>query len=299
MGEATGIRHRAAIVGSAGVTWARRMMAKAIMRSGRLAQSTFDGGYVPQTHAQQSVAIELDRLSAGYGARQVLEDITGRFESGSLTAIVGPNGAGKSTLLNVLAGLKQPRSGTIQLHGITPETIGFLPQIDAIDRSYPISVLEFVALGQWARFGAFRTPSYDLMTEVVAALRTVGMQDAATTQIGPLSVGQFRRVLFARLIVQGARLLLLDEPFGGMDSKTTTDLLALLAVWHREGRTIVAVLHDLNHVGAMFPSTLLLARRVIAWGETSAVLVPDNLARAGIGEVEHEPRVAPLRLVPS
>ncbi|HXA26687.1 MAG TPA: ABC transporter ATP-binding protein [Acetobacteraceae bacterium] len=299
MGETVGIRHRATVVGCAGVTWARRLLAQAITRSGRLMQSTFDGAYVPQARVQDSVAIELDCLSAGYGVRQVLEDITGRFEPGSLTAIVGPNGAGKSTLLNVLAGLKQPRSGTILLRGIPPESIGFLPQIDAIDRSYPISVLEFVALGQWARFGAFRTPSYDLMTEVVAALRAVGMQDAATSQIGDLSIGQFRRVLFARLIVQDARLLLLDEPFGGMDLKTTTDLLALLQVWHREGRTIVAVLHDLNHVGTTFPSTLLLARRVIAWGETSAVLAPDNLARAGMGEVEPGPRIAPLRLVPS
>jgi zinc/manganese transport system ATP-binding protein len=299
MGGRGGTWRRAAIVGSAGATWTRRMMAQAIMRGGRLVQSTFDGGYMSEPRVQVSAAIDLDGMSAGYGASRVLEDITGRFEPGSLTAIVGPNGAGKSTLLNVLAGLKQPRSGTIQLHGIAPEAIGFLPQIDAIDRTYPISVVEFAALGQWARFGAFRTPSYDLMTDVVAALRTVSMEDAATTQIGELSVGQFRRVLFARLIVQDARLLLLDEPFGGMDAKTTADLLALLAVWHREGRTTVAVLHDLNHVGAMFPSTVLLARRVIAWGETSAVLAPDNLARAGMGEVEPGPRIAPLRLVPS
>ncbi len=252
------------------------MMAQAVMRGGRLVQSTFDGGYVPQHLVQGSAAIDLDGVSAGYGAGLVLEDVTGRFEPGSLTAIVGPNGAGKSTLLNVLAGLKQPQSGTIQLHSIAPEAIGFLPQIDTIDRSYPISVLEFAALGQWARFGAFRTPSYDLMTDVTAALRTVGLQDAATVPIGELPVGQFRRVLFARLIVQDARLLLLDEPFGAMDARTTADLLALLQVWHREGRTIIAVLHDLNHVGAMFPSTRLLARRVIAWGETSAALAPET-----------------------
>ena len=275
------------------------MAAQAVVRGSRLVQSTFDGGYVAQPAVPDEVGIGLDGVSAGYGAGHVLEDITGRFEPGILTAVVGPNGAGKSTLLSVLAGLKQPRSGTIQRHGITPAAMGFLPQVDAIDRHYPISVLEFAALGRWARFGAFRTPSYDLMTEVTAALDAVGIQDAATAQIGELSVGQFRRVLFARLIVQGARLMLLDEPFGGMDSKTTSDLLALLQSWHREGRTIVAVLHDLNHVGSVFPSTLLLARRVIAWGDTAAALAPDNLARAGMGEAEPEPRVAPSRLVPS
>jgi zinc/manganese transport system ATP-binding protein len=299
MGGAEKGWRRAAIVRSAGMTWVRRMTVQAIMHSARLALATFDGGYSPQRRDQQAAAIDLDGVFAGYGAGHVLEDVAGRFEPGSVTAIVGPNGAGKSTLLNVLAGLKQPRSGTVRLHGVAPEAIGFLPQVDAIDRSYPISVLEFAALGQWARFGAFRTPSYDLMTKVTAALRNVGLQDAATTQIGDLSVGQFRRVLFARLIVQDARLLLLDEPFGGMDARTTTDLLALLQVWNREGRTIIAVLHDLNHVGAMFPSTLLLARRVVAWGETSAVLVPDNLVRAGMATNEPGPRLAPLRLVPS
>jgi zinc/manganese transport system ATP-binding protein len=275
------------------------MAGQAAMRGSRFMRSTFDGGYAPQPAVPAAVAIGLDGVSAGYGAGDVIEDVTGRFEPGSLTAIVGPNGAGKSTLLSVLAGLKQPRSGTIEGHGVTPAAIGFLPQVDAIDRHYPISVLEFAALGRWARFGAFRTPSYDLMSEVTAALDAVGMQDAATAQIGELSVGQFRRVLFARLIVQSARLMLLDEPFGGMDSKTTADLLALLQSWHREGRTIIAVLHDLSHVGSVFPSTLLLARRVIAWGDTAATLAPDNLARAGMAEAAPEARGVALRLVPS
>jgi zinc/manganese transport system ATP-binding protein len=137
------------------------------------------------------------------------------------------------------------------------------------------------------------------LTEVTTALRGVGMQDAATTRIGELSAGQFRRVLFARLIVQRARLLLLDEPFGALDQKTTADLLALLQVWQREGQTIIAVLHDLDHVRALFPATLLLARQVIAWGETAAVLAPDNLARAGMAEIAPGVRSAPLRLVPT
>ena len=179
MGETVGIRHRAAAAGSAGMTWGRRVVAQAAMRGGRLVRSTFDGGYAPQPVAQDAVAIALEGVSAGYGAAHVLEGITGCFEPGSLTAVVGPNGAGKSTLLSFLAGLRQPRSGTIRHHGITPAAIGFLPQVDAIDRHYPISVLEFVALGRWARFGAFRTPSYDLMAEVAAALDAVGMRDAA------------------------------------------------------------------------------------------------------------------------
>jgi zinc/manganese transport system ATP-binding protein len=294
-------RNRYAVVAAfrARLERARGVAALAIMHGGRLVRYIFDGGYAPQRQEPASAAIALEGLSAGYGASLVLQDLSGRFEPGSLTAIVGPNGAGKSTLLNVMAGLIRPRTGSVELHGLQPEAIGFLPQIDAIDRGYPISVLEFAALGQWARFGAFRTPSYDLMTEVTAALRSVGMHDAAATPIGELSVGQFRRVVFARLIVQRARMLLLDEPFGAMDAKTTADLLALLQVWHREGRTIIAVLHDLDLVRATFPSTLLLARRVIAWGETSAVLTPDNLACAGMAEIEPGARVAPLRLVPS
>jgi len=265
----------------------------------RRLRAALDPGFDPLAPAPSPVSVTLDDVTAGYGGVPALEGVTGRFEPGSLTALVGPNGAGKTTLLNILAGVTQPRSGARQFEGAGPGAIGYLSQTEAIDRLYPISVLEFVALGRWRSFGAFRSPPYALLTEVLGALDAVGMQNAATNQIGALSVGQFRRVLFARLIVQRARLILLDEPFAALDTATATDLLGVLAAWHREGRTIVAALHDLDQVRGHFPATLLLARRVIAWGETGAVLTTETLARAGMGSVRLEARPGLLRVVPS
>ncbi len=283
---------------STGVAGALRTIQGAASRSGRLLRATFDGGYRPgDAGSADDVSLTLDGVAAGYGRRLAIEGITGAFAPGSLTAVVGPNGAGKTTLLNLLAGVTRPRAGRFQLEGAGAHAIGYMPQVTAIDRQYPISVLEFAALGRWRGFGAFRTPPYELLPEVTAALRTVGMHEQATARIGELSLGQFRRVLFARLIVQRARLVLLDEPFAAVDARTTADLLTLLRAWHEEGRTVIAVLHDIEQVRASFPSTLLLARRVIAWGETEAVLTGENLAAAGLSGPTSEPRL--LRLVPA
>lgn len=289
--------------------------ATAIMTRGRMAlAAAFDGGYRPASPLPAGApSLTLDGISAGYGGRLAIEGVSGQFAPGSLTALVGPNGAGKSTLLNVLAGVRQPRTGSVTLEfgGAVADraaTIAYLPQTTAIDRDYPISVLEFAALGRWRRFGAFRTPPYDLLADVLAALQTVGLQDHAAARISQLSVGQFRRVLFARLIVQRARLVLLDEPFAAVDERTASDLLLLLRAWHGEGRTVIAALHDLGQVREVFPQTLLLAGQVIAWGETTLVLSPDNVARVGMGTgmgsggpadmAEREPRGGMLRLVP-
>ena len=266
----------------------------------RLLRQVFDGGMRPQPVDDGSAApsLTLDGVSSGYAGQLAIEDITGSFAPGTLTAVIGPNGAGKSTLLNVLAGLMRPQSGSIRLDGAEPATIGCLPQATAIERAYPISALEFAALGRWREFGAFGTPSYELLPEVMAALQAVGLQDKATVQISALSIGQFRRLLFARLIVQRARLVLLDEPFAAIDSQTTDDLLAVLRGWHDAGRTVIAVLHDIGQVRELFPCALLLNRRVIAWGAATTVLAPDILASAGMGAARHDPRAGQLRLVP-
>lgn len=292
----------AARLARAALTGANSALARAARTldgSRTLLAATFDGGYRPDAPAGPAPSVTVSHVSAGYDGGIAIEDVTGHFGPGSLTAIVGPNGAGKTTLLRVLAGVMRPRSGTIETAGAA--TIAYLPQVATIDRDYPVSVLEFVALGSWRRFGSFRTPPYALLDEVLAALRALGLQDAAATHIRELSVGQFRRVLFARLIVQNAPLIVLDEPFAAIDARTTADLLALLRGWHEEGRTVIAVLHDLDQVREFFPDTLLLARRAVAWGETAEALSAENLARAGFAASpkEDEPRVGLLRVVPS
>ena len=268
--------------------------------AGRLLRRVFDGGLQPHPAANgpASPAVTLDGVSAGYGGRWAVEGVSGHFAPGALTAVVGPNGAGKSTLMAMLAGLARPQSGTVRTEGVTPGAIGYLPQATAIERDYPVSALEFAALGRWREFGAFGTPSYGLLPEVMAALQTVGLQDKATAPIAELSVGQFRRLLFARLIVQQARLVLLDEPFAAIDAQTTDDLLAVLRGWHAAGCTVVAVLHDIGQVRDTFPNALLLNRRVVAWDATAVALTPDSLAAAGMGGARQDPRAGQLRLVP-
>ena len=113
-----------------------------------------------------------------------------------------------------------------------------------------------------------------------AALSAVGLNGFGARPVGSLSAGQFQRVLFARILLQDAELILLDEPFNAIDARTTSDLLAIVQGWHAEGRTVIAVLHDYDQVRAQFPQTLLLARNVVAWGATDTVLTPANLQRA-------------------
>jgi len=206
--------------------------------------------------------------------------LDGRFAAGSMTAVVGPNGAGKSTLLSALAGQMPPSAGGIEIDAAPRAQVAYLPQQSTIDRSFPIAVEDVVLLGHWARIGALRGASRDLRDAAGVALHAVGLHGFERRTIGELSVGQFQRVLFARVLLQDARVILLDEPFSAIDARTTADLLGVLARWHAEKRTIVAVLHDTDQVRNHFPDTLLLAREPIAWGPTAHALAPRNLLRA-------------------
>ena len=231
----------------------------------------------------KQVSVTLRDLTVAYRERVAVEGVSGGFAAGSLTAIVGANGAGKTTLLQAIAGLIAPRRGAIEIVGaVVPAGLAYLPQSDSIDRDFPISVLEFAALGGWARIGVLGRVPPELRLCGMNALQAVGLDDLAGRMIGELSVGQFRRALFARVIVQDAAIVLLDEPFAGVDAATSDALLGLMQRWHTEGRTVMVALHDLEQVLAIFPETLLLARKAIAWGETAAVLAPEKLVEAGM-----------------
>ncbi|MEQ9150788.1 MAG: metal ABC transporter ATP-binding protein [Parvibaculaceae bacterium] len=225
-------------------------------------------------------AIAIRDLTVAYDRVPAVHHLTGSFAPGSLTAIVGPNGAGKSTLLKTIAGLLPPDEGAIVLDGGPRERIAYLPQLAEIDRSFPISVLDAVTLGLWREVGLFRAITGDHVKRARAALASVGLDGFETKQVGALSAGQLQRALFARLMLQDAGLILLDEPFAAVDERTSADLMALVAAWHAEGRTVIAVLHDLDRVRESFPQTLLMAREPVAWGPTDDVLTPENLRRA-------------------
>lgn len=224
--------------------------------------------------------IALADLTVCHGRRPAVHHLSGRFEPGSLTAIVGPNGAGKSTLLRALAGLHAPESGRIETAGLSKGDLALLPQQAALDRSFPIGCLDVVMQGFWPRYGAWRAIPRGARAEAEVALAAVGLDGFAKRPVGSLSAGQFQRLLFARLLVQDARVILLDEPFNAVDAKTAADLLAVLRRWHGEGRTVIAVLHDLEMVKRDFPETLLLARDPIGWGPTARVLSAENRLRA-------------------
>ena len=225
-------------------------------------------------------ALRLDNLTVCYDRHPAVHHLSGAFASGSLTAIVGPNGAGKSTLLKAIMGLLPATTGRIDHAALARSDIAYLPQQAQIDRQFPISVLDVVLLGHWQRIGALRAVTAELRAKAIAALAAVELTDFQRRPIRSLSAGQFQRVLFARMLLQDARLILLDEPFTAIDARTTADLLDVVRAWHAEQRTVIAVLHDLEQVRAHFPETLLLARAGIAWGRTAEVLTPDHLRRA-------------------
>lgn len=227
-----------------------------------------------------SAAVRLDNVTFGYRRHPAVHHLSGTFEAGSLTAIAGPNGAGKSTLLKGIAGEMRPLSGEIALSGIATRDIAYLPQIAEIERGFPITVLDMVALGGWREAGLFGRIGNDVLKRAEAAIASVGLSGFESRPVGTLSGGQAQRALFARVLVQDARLILLDEPFAAIDSRTTADLFAILARWQGEGRTVIAVLHDHDAVRAHFPSTLLLARECVAWGPTGETLRPEHLLTA-------------------
>ncbi|MGY4494092.1 zinc ABC transporter ATP-binding protein AztA [Pseudomonas sp. TE3610] len=227
-----------------------------------------------------SAAITLQDLTVTYERRAAVHHVSGRFARGSLTAIVGPNGAGKSTLIKAIVGVMKPAAGHVHLDGLNTRVIGYLPQAAEIDRSFPLSVADTVAMGAWRHIGAWRALTGEQAQRTRQALVAVGLEGFEGRSVGSLSSGQFQRVLFARLLVQDAQLIVLDEPFTAIDARTTQDLLRLVRTWHGEGRTVIAVLHDLEQVREHFPDTLLLARESIAWGATAQVLCSANLRQA-------------------
>jgi zinc/manganese transport system ATP-binding protein len=227
-----------------------------------------------------AAAIRLADVTLAYGRRPAVHHLSGAFEPGSLTAIVGPNGAGKTTLLRAIAGLAEVHQGRIDRGGLDARAIAYLPQQAALDRGFPIACLDLVCAGLWPSLGAFRGVDQAGLTRAREALATVGLENFDRRPIGTLSAGQFQRVLFARMLLQDAPVLLLDEPFTALDARTTADLLHLVARWHNEARTVIAVLHDIDMVREHFPRTLLLARDPIAWGTTDDALSAENRLRA-------------------
>jgi len=217
-------------------------------------------------------------LTLGYNSHPAIHHLNGIVRKGSLTAVVGANGSGKSTLMKGIVGMLKPMDGAvIRMPGVRT---AYLPQQSELDRTFPARVVDLVSLGLWPKRGMLGRYTSEARESVSKALMAVGLGGFEKRPIDTLSGGQLQRTLFARVLLQDADLILLDEPFNAVDARTVGDLIALIKRWHGEDRTIMVVVHDLDLVRQNFPETLLLARQPVAWGDTKETLRPENLLRA-------------------
>lgn len=216
--------------------------------------------------------IELNNLVVGYQGKALTPPISGHFSAGSLTAILGENGVGKSTLLKTIAQLHEPVSGDIHYGKPTSQLLSWLPQQSDIDRSFPIRVFDVAAMGCWPNTGLFNALSDTQYQRVREALYQTGIASLANNTIDTLSGGQFQRMLFARLLVQDTPVMMMDEPFVGIDSQTRAALMELITALNQSGKTIITVLHHIEVVQAFFPQLLLMKNQQVRWGETQHIL---------------------------
>lgn len=226
------------------------------------------------------MSIVIENVTVSYQSRPAVHHVDMTFPAGCMYAIFGPNGAGKSTLLKAIMGLLPCNTGTVHWQNMQRSDIAYLPQQSDVDRSQPMSVFELAAMGLWYEIGFFGGVNAAQRERVQAALNRVEMGDFAHRAISELSNGQFQRVLLARMLVQNAQFLLLDEPFNAVDAKTTHALLEVLRQENQNGKAIVAVLHDYEQVRAYFPHTFLIAREKVACGNTQDVLCDEMLLKA-------------------
>jgi ABC-type Mn2+/Zn2+ transport system ATPase subunit len=244
---------------------------------------------VPAALEDVAPSVVVDGVTAGYGRRVALTDISLTVRPGSLLAVIGPNGAGKSTLLKLIAGLIKPTTGRLTVLGGPPgsaaRSIAYLPQAEAVDWEFPVTVSEVVMMGRYARLGFGRQPGASDRAKVAAALEMVGMADAADRQIGALSGGQRRRVFLARAIAAEPELYLLDEPVTGVDVTTQEELMDVLEAEARAGKTVIATTHDLICAAQRFHQAALINGRLVAEGPADLVLDQDLLAETYGGHV--------------
>ena len=247
-------------------------------------------GEVVATRDQSAApAVVVNGVSASYGRRVALDDVSLTVRKGSLLAVIGPNGAGKSTLLKLIAGLIHPTSGSLSVLGGPPgsaaKSVAYLPQAEAVDWEFPVTVGEVVMMGRYARLGFGRQPGPTDRERVAAALETVGMAEAVQRQIGALSGGQRRRVFLARAIAAEPELYLLDEPVTGVDARTQEELMDVLEAEARAGKTVIATTHDLICAAQRFHEAAFLNGRLVAQGPAELVLDQKLLSETYGGHV--------------
>ncbi|MBW3598858.1 MAG: metal ABC transporter ATP-binding protein [Planctomycetes bacterium] len=234
-------------------------------------------------------AIEVENLTVSYGQTLALLDVSLNIEPGRLVGVIGPNGSGKSTLIKAILGFVHPDFGGVRLFGEPAEKakgrVAYVPQRGSVDWDFPITVREVALMGRYGHAPWWRDLRRNDRRLAVEALKMVRMEEFADRQIGQLSGGQQQRVFMARAMAQGAEILLLDEPFAGVDAATERAILDVLERTRAAGRTLVVVHHDLATAAEYFDSIILLKQRLYAYGPPEAVLHPNLLSEVYEGTV--------------
>ncbi|WP_159838321.1 metal ABC transporter ATP-binding protein [Nocardia sp. CY41] len=231
-------------------------------------------------------AIEVRGVTVRYGEVPALDDVDLTVDAGRVCGLIGMNGSGKSTLFKTIMGLVRPDRGTVRIIGGAPVAarragvLGYVPQSEDVDWTFPLSVRDVVMTGRYGRLGVTRRPRKADREAVAHALERVELTDLADRQIGRLSGGQRKRAFVARGLAQGATVLLLDEPFAGVDKRSEATITALLRDLADGGATILVSTHDLHALPGLADEAVLLMRTVLAQGSPDVVLQPENLARA-------------------
>ncbi len=256
----------------------------------------------PAFHHESESGVRLEHLTVRYNSHvPALEDVSFTLERGERVAVVGPNGAGKSTLFKVIAGILPPTSGQVDVYGRCPNEhirIAYVPQRSQVDWSFPVTVADVVMMGRVGRLGLLRWPRRRDWEIVDESLRLVDMAEMANHQIGELSGGQQQRVFIARALAQEAELLLMDEPFTGLDVPAQETLFRILDQLRGRGVTVMVATHDLNQAADRFDRLILLNRRLIAIGRATEVLTPAHLAAAYGGQITILETIEGMLVVP-
>jgi len=242
----------------------------------------------PPDHDPTAPSLVVDQLSVNYNGTTALRQVSFRLPAGQRLAVVGPNGAGKTTLFNVIAGTQRPSAGSVRIFGHGPggdTCIAYVPQRSQIDWAFPATAYEVVMMGRVREIGPLRWPRRHDRDVVRGALDQVGMADQAGRPIGELSGGQQQRVFLAQALAQQAELILLDEPFTGLDFPSLEALFSILDELRSAGVTELIATHDLNLAAERFETVMLVNRRLIAYGPPASVLTRANLMQAYGGHV--------------
>ena|SRR5688572_2934291 len=238
----------------------------------------------PHTHHETNQPIlDVQNLSVRYNGHIALEDISFHLHEGERVAVVGPNGAGKSTLFKVVSGVMSSTSGEVNIFGSKPRghvCIAYIPQRSQVDWKFPVSVADVVMMGRSAKLGPLNWPCKKDWDFVHHALDTVELTNLASRQIGQLSGGQQQRMFIARALAQEAELMLMDEPFTGLDTPAQEGILSLLDRLKQENVTVMIATHDLEQAANNFDRIMLLNHKMIAFGEPGHVLQTENLLKA-------------------